>query len=360
MSQTTPQPIESLKPGRFTAMSGQVVEFSESDLAAMAAAYDPAVYRAPIVAGHPKHDDPAYGWVDALRYSPDTQRLLSVPGDVDPAFAEMVRSKKFRSVSLSVYLPDSPANPKPGVFYPRHLGFLGAMPPAVKGLREASLSDSEEGVIELSEWDDVTNAGLWRRLREWLIGQFGQDTADRVIPGYDVQSLEQAAQQEVAEAAAEDAGAQPAFSESQPEVTPTMTAQTTDLAEREAEIARREAELQRREAAATRQAHADFAESLVQAGKLPPADKAGLVEFMASLDGEATLEFSEGEETVTTQSSAWLKSFLSRRLPKTIEFSELSGGAGTGDEISLSEDERKTCEALNLTAEEYLAAKKGA
>lgn len=359
MSQTTPQPIESLKPGRFTAMGGQVVEFSEADLAAMAAAYDPAVYRAPIVAGHPKHDDPAYGWVDALRYSPETQRLLSVPGDVDPAFAELVRGKKFRSVSLSVYRPDSPANPKPGVFYPRHLGFLGAMPPAVKGLREASLSDSEEGVVELGEWDDVTNAGLWRRLREWLIGQFGQDTADKVIPGFDVQSLEQAASQEVAEAAAE-AAAGPAFSDPQSGGKSNMGTQTTDLAEREAEIARREAELQRREAAATRQAHADFAESLVQAGKLPPADKAGLVEFMASLDGEATLEFSEGEETVTTLSSAWLKSFLSRRLPKTIEFGELSAGAGTGDEISLSEDERKTCEALNLTADEYLAAKKGA
>lgn len=359
MSQTTPQPIESLKPGRFTAMGGQVVEFSEADLAAMAAAYDPAVYRAPIVAGHPKHDDPAYGWVDALRYSPETQRLLSVPGDVDPAFAELVRRKKFRAVSLSVYLPDSPANPKPGVFYPRHLGFLGAMPPAVKGLREASLSDSEEGVIELSEWDDVTNAGLWRRLREWLIGQFGQDTADKIIPGFDVQSLEQAASQEVAEAAAE-AAAGPAFSDPQSGGKSNMGIQTTDLAEREAEIARREAELQRREAAATRQAHAEFAESLVQAGKLPPADKAGLVEFMASLDGEATLEFSEGDETVTTPSSAWLKSFLSRRLPKTIEFSELSGGAGTGDEISLSEDERATCEALNLTEEEYLAAKKGA
>lgn len=359
MSQTTPQPIESLKPGRFTAMGGQVVEFSDADLTAMAAAYDPAVYRAPIVAGHPKHDDPAYGWVDALRYSPETRRLLSIPGDVDPSFAELVREGKYRNVSLSVYLPDSPANPKPGVFYPRHLGFLGAMPPAVKGLREASLSDSEEGVIELSEWDDVTNAGLWRRLREWLIGQFGQDTADKVIPGFDVQSLEQAAQQEVAEAAAE-AAAGPAFSDPQSGGKSNMGNQTTDLAEREAEIARREAELQRREAATTRQAHADFAESLVQAGKLPPVDKAGLVEFMASLDGEATLEFSEGEETVTTQSSVWLKSFLSRRLPKTIEFSELSGGAGTGDEISLSEDERKTCEALNLTAEEYLAAKKGA
>ncbi len=65
-------------------------------------------------------------------------------------------------------------------------------------------------MIEFGEWDDQVNAGLWRRLREWLIGQFGQDTADKVIPGYDVGTLEEFARQE----SAAETQPLPAFSES--------------------------------------------------------------------------------------------------------------------------------------------------
>lgn len=46
------------KSGRQIAMNGAVLEFSESDLAASARAYDPALHEAPIVIGHPKHDAP--------------------------------------------------------------------------------------------------------------------------------------------------------------------------------------------------------------------------------------------------------------------------------------------------------------
>jgi hypothetical protein len=44
-------------------MSGQALAFSESDLQATVAAYDPAKHEAPLVVGHPTHDMPAYGWV---------------------------------------------------------------------------------------------------------------------------------------------------------------------------------------------------------------------------------------------------------------------------------------------------------
>ncbi|MFS2072756.1 hypothetical protein ACEN9D_28795 [Pseudomonas sp. CT11-2] len=39
----------------------------------------------------------------------------------------------------------------PGVYYLRHVGFLGAQPPAVKGLRPIELAEGEPGVIEFSE-----------------------------------------------------------------------------------------------------------------------------------------------------------------------------------------------------------------
>ena len=51
--------------------------------------------------------------------------LLAEPDQLDPQFAELVGNGRFKKVSASFYLPDSPNNPKPGTLYLRHVGFLG-------------------------------------------------------------------------------------------------------------------------------------------------------------------------------------------------------------------------------------------
>ena len=58
--------IHSFKAGRQTASNGATIDFTEGDLAATAAAYDPALSEAPIVVGHPSTDGPAYGWVKSF------------------------------------------------------------------------------------------------------------------------------------------------------------------------------------------------------------------------------------------------------------------------------------------------------
>lgn len=62
------QAIEIFKPGKWTAMGGQVLGFAAEDLSATAAAYSPEKHEAPIVVGHPKDDEPAYGWVRSLSF----------------------------------------------------------------------------------------------------------------------------------------------------------------------------------------------------------------------------------------------------------------------------------------------------
>jgi len=97
-------------------------------------------------------------------------------------FAEMVKNGAFKKISASFYTPDSASNPVPGVFYLRHVGFLGAEPPAVKGLRAPEFSDAAEGVVEFSElefngYDDLAIAKLFRRIREWFIAEKGAEVA---------------------------------------------------------------------------------------------------------------------------------------------------------------------------------------
>lgn len=138
-------------------MNGAVLQFSEADLQKTVAAYDPTKHEAPLVVGHPAHDDPAYGWVQALQFADGA--LDAIPAQVNPAFAEMVASGAFKKISASFYAPNSPANPAPGIYYLRHVGFLGATAPAVKGMRAPAFAATEEGVLtfEFAEPPPITH-----------------------------------------------------------------------------------------------------------------------------------------------------------------------------------------------------------
>ena len=339
----TSKPLQIFKPGRHTAVSGATLAFADSDLAASAAAYDPALFEAPIVVGHPRVDGPAYGWVKSLGFADGA--LEAEPSQVDPAFAEIVSAGRYKKISAAFFAPDAPTNPVPGVYYLRHVGFLGAVAPAVKGLRTPEFADSEAGIVEFSEWDDVTNASLWRSLRDWAIGRFGQDEADKAIPGYQVQSLEQAAQQELAESAAlAKAGGPlvPSFSEPtpQPEKEPS-TVSAEQIAALEATNTQLRAKLAGAEAAAKalRQSeihsgNAAFAESLVAAGTLLPAEQAVAVATLDHFASQETpIEFAEGDMSKPLAES--FKAFLGG-LPKRIEFAEVAtNGKAAGAEHSV-------------------------
>ncbi|OBS10793.1 hypothetical protein [Acidihalobacter prosperus] len=170
-------PLNIFRVGRHTAMSGATLNFTEADLAATAQAYDPAIHEAPIVVGHPAHDDPAYGWVSRVEAIGDT--LQAQPHQVEEQFAELVSAGRYKKISASFYTPDSPANPVPGVYYLRHVGFLGAQPPAVKGLKQAEFADGEDGVVqvEVEFAESDAEEALFGRFVRWLRERIPADDA---------------------------------------------------------------------------------------------------------------------------------------------------------------------------------------
>lgn len=299
MPNTTPpaQPkrLQIFKPGLHTAMSGQALQFLESDLQATVAAYDPAKHEAPLVVGHPAHDDPAYGWVSALQFNEGG--IDATPAQVNTDFADMVAAGAFKKISASFYSPTAPSNPVPGVYYLRHVGFLGATAPAVKGMRTPEFADNEEGVVEFSEWDDATNANLWRNLREWMIGAHGTDTADKVLPAYDVRALELGAQDEIREATkAVIAGPDPQsmppaqFTDPQPQE-PTVTLE--EKAALEAENTRLRAELAANQRAQVHAAHVAFCEGAP--GVLPAWRDVAVATLDHLAAQTAVVQFGEGD-----------------------------------------------------------------
>ncbi len=321
--------IQIFKPGKHTAMSGAVIDFSESDLKATAAAYDPKLHEAPLVVGHPKLDAPAYGWVKSLAFS---GTLNAGPDQVDPAFAEMVNKGHFKKVSASFFAPGAPGNPTPGVYYLRHVGFLGATPPAVKGLKNASFAESEEGVIEFAEDVDANMLmRLLRSLRELVIAKFGIEEADRAMPDWQIESIKPA--QPSGPMYAEPHQENPTMT---PEEIKKLQEENAALKAKDVQFAEREKSLSAKELQAKRTEVVAFAEGLVKAGKLLPRDQAPLVEFMAALDAESVIEFAESKDGATrkTRGAIWLREFLAN-LPKQVDYTEQTK-PGHGDDKAIS------------------------
>lgn len=271
--------IEIFRAGKRHDANGQLVEITTDQLAQTVAHYNPDFHEAPLVIGHPKTNNPAFGWVKKLLLDGDV--LKAEVDQLDPDFAEMVKNGKFKKVSAAFYLPDSVANPNQGILSLRHVGFLGAMPPAVKGLAQVEFNDDEQGIIEFSlsetaptQGEPEMSADELKSLKE----EFESLKAELESLKTENQKLKQAC----------DA----------------------------AELEKQEAEIK-----AIKQNNAEFAEGLVKDGKLPPVAKThllqaldGLVEMKVKLEPE----FNEGNDVL-----GQLKEALSK-LPTVIEFSEVA------------------------------------
>jgi len=148
--------------------------------------FNAAVHEPPACIGHPADDAPAYGWVEGIKKvaSKTGNILLAKFKQVEPTFAGMVKDGRIKKRSAAFY-PDGTL---------RHVAFLGAMPPAVKGLPDMAFAEGAFASFEFSEsyaWSSV--ADVFRNIREWLIEKFDADTANRIVPDWKIDDLRSAA-----------------------------------------------------------------------------------------------------------------------------------------------------------------------
>lgn len=153
--------------GSHVSAAGESVTITDADLIKCCDSYSKEKHEAPLVVGHPTENGPAYGWVSSLQTKDGA--LFAESSQVDENFSEMVNKGYFKKVSASFYKPEAKINPVPGVWYLRHVGFLGAMPPAVKGLGNATFNEEEgESVtVDLNE--------------EWIIDVKTEETKIKAV-----------------------------------------------------------------------------------------------------------------------------------------------------------------------------------
>jgi len=146
--------IEVFKAGTHTASNGIVKTYTDKDLDDIAAKYNSqSDHEAPIVIGHPKDNEPAYGWIKELKRVEN--KLHAFVEVVSDKFKEAVQKGMFKKVSIALY----------GDNLLRHIGFLGATPPAVKGLAPVAFREGEE----YSEFSTETEeSGFLKRLFAWI------------------------------------------------------------------------------------------------------------------------------------------------------------------------------------------------
>lgn len=326
--------IHLITAGRHAPNAGGSVDLSADTLKGIAAAYSAELHEAPIVVGHPKADAPAYGWIAGLEARDDG--LWGEPHQVDPAFAELVEKGRFKKLSISLYRPEHPNNPKPGAWYLRHVGFLGAQPPAVKGLKAVEFADGDDDIltVEFADgwsigWLFSDIASMLRGFRDYVVGAAGVEQADKLLPGDTLQRIAQEAARMQERATVEAAPSPgPAFAEPapNPEQEPSVdekeiARQREALEARENAVKAKEAEFAEREAATRRDADAAFVEGLVAQARLPQGLAPRAVAVLGALASDAEVTFAEAGADVTRAPTTALRELLAA-LPPKVEFGE--------------------------------------
>lgn len=266
-----PARIHALKAGNWQSMGG-AVSISLFDLAHIAESYNPALHEAPVVIGHPATDDPAFGWVRSAELLPDG---LWLNADLLPEMADLVERNLYKKVSVSLYQPDAPANPVPGGYSIKHLGFLGAQPPAVKGL---------QGVVLNSESDQTITI-------EFEEARMGDENKDPAV----------ALAEKQAHLAQEQLG---------------LNQRQTEIALAEQNLAKRERDLRQQEWGIQLDGH-------IQAGRLLGKDKPMVLAFMEGLHGQ-NVDLGEGEKSMLDKFKGFLGS-----LPVQVVLAEIAAADKT-------------------------------
>jgi hypothetical protein len=350
--------VQAFKPGTFTDFSGTKRTFSTEDISTIANGVKEQVaagYEPPLVKGHPKTDSPRKASIIDAKVGDQNVLMLKVD-KIEPTFAEEVKNGEYPYVSVALY-----GDYKKGL---RHLGALGGVAPAVKGLQQMEFAEGEGEIICFASPFGSSIQGafrtlgrLFRSMREKLIEAKSVEEADAVYSEWDIQTLEDFTTPTDEEQQGEANFAERSLEEQMTDDTKKENeALKAEVEALKAEKEKAEAEKAKAEAEAKKNTFAEKCSALVQAGKLKDSQKSDLLKTF-ELIGGGSLSFAEGE----SPEAMLLKPFESAEpfvKPGEYNFSEKgSGKPGTAAEAEsrikeIVEKEKVTYrEALNKLSE---------
>lgn len=164
-------------------------DFTLKDLEELVSNFNPSKHEPPVVLGHPKTNSPAYGWVKSLYLK---GKSLVANLEVHKSLLKFIDEGLYKKKSISYWTNYQGTGKKVLI----HLGFLGGVPPQIKGLPDGvSLKDGDEfETIDLEE-DRVSRMALrdvaigYQKHRDHLIDTEGLEKANEIVPVWLIDSL---------------------------------------------------------------------------------------------------------------------------------------------------------------------------
>ncbi len=355
---------EIFRAGKYKGRDGEDLTYTEADLDLIVKNFNEAENpMVPNVVGHPEDNSPAYGWVESLKR--EGKKLFATFKDVPAEFMEAVNKGLFKNRSISLY---------PNLML-RHVGWLGAMPPKVKGMEPFCFKDDVQLVttIEFSEFEDYkfeTISRFFQNMRDFFIEKFGLDKTNELITPYGIdliKKIEDNPPKTVPISAFSEGGKEQELTNVTPPAPSDIPAQNTsefvsaaEFAEmkkanneKDTKIQELEGQIDKINSDNRKKEFTQFADELIAKGNITPALKSFVVDFQEICHNQNTFDFAEGEE----------KSALKRfqdfcKTLKKVNFAEITkkGNVDTAPAVDFSDANSVKTAIDNLVNE---AAKNG-
>jgi type I restriction-modification system DNA methylase subunit len=280
--------INIFKTGTHTDSAGRTRTWTEADLDKIVSNYEQRTEDPPLVFGHPKSNDPAEGWIVAVRRFGEF--LQAQFARLTDKAREGVKNKAYKYVSLSL-------TPELNI---RHLGLLGAVPPGVKGLGEVEFQDGEDMTVIFNFNEPGDPAPEDTDMTKELEAKLAE--SERKQAEAEKKLAEEKAAREKAE---------------------------SDLKTKEEAAAKREAEQRAAD-------HSAKVDKLIEDGKLLPADKEKVLAFCAALDGGEEMSFSadEGKKPVVDHFLSFMAEGRSNALMTEFSAPGKDGGSAVTEDMT--------------------------
>lgn len=192
--------IHFLPIGNHTDGVGTEESYTMDDLLEIKNSYSPDIFEAPIVLGHTedlnaiyRNDQaPAYGWVKKLGVD---NNGLYADAELNPAFSDLLEEEvaPYKYISAGIYNKENAHSPTKGqARYLRHIAFLGAMPPAIKGLPNVAkmygevVDTNPDKLFNLCRIIKINNNNMStkRYAEEGVITMPGADASDEDVKSF--------------------------------------------------------------------------------------------------------------------------------------------------------------------------------
>lgn len=334
--------IHFLRPGKFTDHNGKEVEIKDTTLAEIIEATKGFNYQNdefPLCIGHPQTDSPAFGYVNKNEVLIDGDFLAAEVDDekLNPDFLTMLKDKLYSTVSVALRKDKSI----------KHLGFLGATPPAVTGLPSFAFAeedgdfDVELSEYEVSSWYFKNLQTLFRGIKNNLIETDGLEKANGILPDYLIDELGEApkiyekAINEIKAFAEKVTEKENVIEQLNNSIQANQTTYNTLLAEKNQLIS----EVNQYNLTKKREAAVAFCEGSDIKMKIKDGEREGIIQTILQLEDLQPIEFAEGETTKKISALDMFKESIKARqdVVELGEHTHNGNSAGNTGDIDVSE-----------------------